>query len=239
MTTFLVGLGSLDVLGNRAAPDVPWVSRVADRHREEVVAVLKDLEGHSEDIRFLSRRIMQTGRSYYAQFPAPLDLYALVRLATPDSVVESGVASGVSSAFMLMALKDNGRGTLHSIDFPVPRSSARGCESWAIPQGLSSGWAVPQTLKRGWDLRTGRSEALLKPLLDEVGRLGFYCHDSPVDVRHFAFEMRAITPHLGPGSVVVADNTDWETFEKTASGAGTVARRRKSSSLGAFSLPAR
>ena len=234
----LAGLGSSEVLGNRARPDVPWVARVTGRPPGEVVAVLRDLSGHSELIKSLSKRILGTGRAYYAQFPAPLDLYALVRLATPDSVVESGVASGVSSAFILLALKDNGKGLLHSIDFPVTRSAKRGVESWAVPQGMSSGWAVPQSLKDGWDLHLGRSENLLKALLKEIGRLDFYCHDSPVDAKHFAFEMKTIGAHLGPGSVVVADNTDWKIFDQTASGLGAKACRRKGSSLGAFRVPA-
>jgi hypothetical protein len=185
----------------------------------------------------MARRIERTGRSYYAQFPAPLDLYALVRLTKPTCLVESGVSSGVSSTFLLLGTRANGKGALHSIDFPVRRSKPRGGEPWALPEGTESGFAIPGPLRRDWDLRIGRSEDLLVPLLNRLGRLDFYCHDSPVDVSHFEFEMRAIKRHLGPGSTVVADNTDWETFRTAAKSVGAKAVRRRSSDLGAFRVP--
>ena len=92
-------------------------------------------------------------------------------------------------------------------------------------------------LRKGWDLREGRSEELLEPLLDEIATLDFYCHDSPVDVAHFAFEMKTIRNHLKPGSVVVADNTDRDTFDRTARLAGAIAYYRRGSSLGGFRVP--
>jgi hypothetical protein len=80
-----------------------------------------------------------------------------VRLTSPKNLVESGVASGVSSAFLLLGMAANRTGTLHSIDFPVMRQVRGRNESWSIPSGLSSGWAVPGRLKRKWDLRLGRN----------------------------------------------------------------------------------
>lgn len=188
-------------------------------------------------IKGISVTLGRTGRSYYAQFPAPLELYTLVRLTRPKTMIESGVASGISSAFMLLGAADNGAGALHSIDLPVWRKKGRGGEPWAIPSGLASGWAVPEELRAGWDLRLGRSEDLLKSLLEKIGGLDFYCHDSPVDSKHFEFEMKVIRRHLRPGSVVIADNTDWRIFEETARSLGAQALRRRGSSLGAFVVP--
>ena len=102
---------------------------------------------------------------------------------------------------------------------------------------MSSGWAVPTKLRNRWDLRQGRSEDLLRPLLEEIGTLNLYCHDSPVDVRHFEFEMRSISKYLKPGSLVVADNTDKRTFDETASSVGAEAFYHRHSSLGAFRVP--
>lgn len=45
-------------------------------------------------------------------------LYTIIRIRKPDIVVETGVAQGVSSTFILQALEDNGRGQLYSIDLP-------------------------------------------------------------------------------------------------------------------------
>ena len=225
------------VLGSRARPDVPWLSRVTGASGSEVEAALASLGREASLVAELAGTISKTGRAYYAQFPAPLDLYALVKLARPGTAVESGVAAGVSSAFILLGLRSNGEGTLHSLDFPVQRRAGRGNESWAIPVGLSSGWGVPRSLRRGWDLRLGRSEELLERLLDEVGTVGFYCHDSPVDGKHFEFEMEAVRRHLRPGSVVVSDNIEWRVFERTARSVGAVAVRRKGAQLAAFQVP--
>lgn len=231
--------GLVGALGARANPETPWIARVAGCTVDEAQDAVDSVEDYELEVRQLSETIRLTGRSYYAQFPAPIELYALVRLTRPRILVESGVASGVSSAFMLLGTRANSLGTLHSIDLPVLRSRIRGNESWAIPQGLSSGWAIPPDVRDGWDLRLGRSEDLLRPLLDEVGTLDFYCHDSPVDVEHFEFEMKAIRQHLKPGSVVVSDNTDRGVFDETAESMGARASYRRKSSLGAFRVPIR
>lgn len=43
-------------------------------------------------------------------------LYALARETKPDIVVETGVASGVSSYAILQAMEDNGKGLLYSVE---------------------------------------------------------------------------------------------------------------------------
>ena len=226
------------ILGTRSRPEVPWISKVTGTSVEEAERAVNDVIVYSELIEELSRKIGSTGRSYYAQFPAPLELFALVRLTRPQNLVESGVASGVSSTFLLLGIKANSAGILHSIDFSVFRKGSSGNQPWAIPQGMSSGWAVPSKLRRGrWDLRQGRSEDLLRPLLKEVGMIDLYCHDSPVDVRHFEFEMKSIREHLKHGSLVVADNTDQKVFDETARSVGAEAFYRRYSSLGAFRVP--
>lgn len=145
----------------------------------------------------------------------------------------------MSSTFLLLGAEANSFGTLHSIDYPVPRKGPDGNESWAIPPGMSSGWGVPEEIRGRWDLRLGKSETLLEPLLEEIGALDFYCHDSPVDVRHFEFEMKAIRRHLKPGSLVVSDNTYRKVFDETAASVGAKALYRRGSSLGAFMVPRR
>ena len=227
----------LRLLGNRSRPEIPWISRVMGCSGDQARNAASGMTGEMKLIAELSENIRRTGRSYYAQFPAPVDLYALVRLSRPLRLVESGVASGVSSSSILLGIKANARGALHSIDFPVPRTKNDRNESWAIPGGMTSGWAVPARLRKGWDLREGRSEELLGPLLQEISILDFYWHDCPVDVAHFAFEMKAIRKHLRPGSVVVADNTDKATFDEAAESVGARAHYRRGSSLGAFRVP--
>lgn len=222
------------LLGRRARPDTYWISKVTGRSLKDVETVVESITNHAGTIVEHCDNINRTRRSYYAQFPAPIDLYAMVVLSRPRNMIESGVSSGVSSTFMLMGIQENRFGSLHSIDFPVSRIKARGGDPWALPRGMASGWAVPTEMKPGWDLRLGRSEDLLKPLLDEIGILDFYCHDSPVDEKHFEFEMNAIKNYLRAGSLVIADNTYRDIFDKTARALNARAYYRRQSSLGAF-----
>ncbi len=45
-------------------------------------------------------------------------LYAIVRSLKPETVLETGVASGLASAYILLALRQNKKGKLYSIDLP-------------------------------------------------------------------------------------------------------------------------
>jgi hypothetical protein len=44
-----------------------------------------------------------------------LNQYAAVRALVPDTVVETGIANGVSSAYRLLTLQKKGKDCLHSI----------------------------------------------------------------------------------------------------------------------------
>ena len=46
--------------------------------------------------------------------------YAAIRSLRPEVVVETGVANGVSTAYLLLALDQNGKGILHSIEIGDP-----------------------------------------------------------------------------------------------------------------------
>src|SRR5215204_1845391 len=87
--------------------------------------------------------------------------YLLCRLISPSVVLETGVAYGVSSVFILKALEVNGRGTLHSIDLPPLRSEHE--RFWGI--------AVPEPLKARWRLHRVSSARFLPRLLEEASTI--------------------------------------------------------------------
>ncbi|MGA7922707.1 MAG: class I SAM-dependent methyltransferase [Thermoplasmata archaeon] len=194
----------------RARPAIPWIARLTDRSPDEVVSTLGEVREFLDIERAIRARHTAYGRSFYAQFRAPFDLYAMVRLLEPEHVVETGVSSGVSSAHALIALRRNGHGTLHSIDRPTfqrgPRLARR--ESVvSIPPGCASGWAIPQQLTQGWDLRVGDSSDVLPPLVKEIDSVGLFLHDSHHTPKHLTFELTTVQPKLTPGAIVMADNT--------------------------------
>ncbi|MDE1837558.1 MAG: class I SAM-dependent methyltransferase [Euryarchaeota archaeon] len=134
-----------------------------------------------------------------------------MRLLRPAHVVEVGVSSGVSSAYLLHALELNHRGTLHSVDLPSfpRRSRARGPPprvSWSLPKGRSSGWAVPFTLRKRWDLRLGDKEVVLPLLARELPGVDLFVYDVPHDDATSELEFRRIDPLVPPGGVAIVDH---------------------------------
>jgi len=215
----------------RATPSPEWIRRLTAASRaevDEVLAEVEELVPVEEEIRAAHRA---AGRPLYAQIRAPFELYAIVRLARPDHVVEVGVSSGVSSAHFLLALARNRHGRLHSIDRPTFQRGpvlAPGESMVAIPPGRTSGWAVPPRIRRNWDLRIGPSQELLPPLAASLPSIDVFLHDDLHTPAHLAFELRTIRPRLRSGSVVLADNTVWTgaSFPRFARALGAPVVRR-------------
>jgi len=124
--------------------------------------------------------------------------YLACRLTTPEAVVETGVAYGVSSAFMLKALEQNGRGTLHSVDLPPLRREYE--RFWGV--------AVPDGLREGWQLHRGSSRRVLPGLLRETGPVDLFIHDSLHTRRNMRREFDAAWSHLRPGGILLADDVE-------------------------------
>jgi predicted O-methyltransferase YrrM len=124
--------------------------------------------------------------------------YLTCRLLEPDTVVETGVAYGVSSAFILRALEENGRGVLHSVDLPPLRRRYR--RFWGI--------AVDETPRRRWSIHRGSSKRVLPGLLEEVGAKDLFLHDSQHTYRNMRREFDAVWPRLRTGGVILADDVE-------------------------------
>lgn len=124
--------------------------------------------------------------------------YLACRLIKPETVVETGVAYGVSSAYILKALEQNGRGTLHSVDLPPLRREYE--RFWGV--------AVPDGLREGWILRRGSSRRVLPGLLRETGPVGLFVHDSLHTRRNMRHEFDTVWPNLRPGGILLADDVE-------------------------------
>jgi len=138
------------------------------------------------------------------------ELYALVRAAKPRLVVETGVASGLSSAHILRALDRNGIGTLHSIDLPNVQAGS------ILPAGRTSGWIVPESLRDRWQLRLGDTRVILPSLLKSLDRLDLFLHDSDHSYEAMLFEFEQAYPKLEPAGLLLSDDTHihsaWDDF---------------------------
>jgi predicted O-methyltransferase YrrM len=124
--------------------------------------------------------------------------YLMCRLLEPAVVVETGVAYGVSSAFILRALEENGRGVLHSVDLPPLR---REYESfWGV--------GVDRAHERRWKLHRGSSVRVLPRLLEELETVDLFVHDSLHTYRNMRREFEAVWPHLRTGGALIADDVE-------------------------------
>jgi predicted O-methyltransferase YrrM len=124
--------------------------------------------------------------------------YLLCRLTSPSVVLETGVAYGVSSVFILKALGVNGRGTLHSVDLPPLGSEYN--RFWGI--------AVPEALNDRWRLHRGSSASVLPPLLEEISPLDLFVHDSLHTQRNMRHEFDTVWPHLRKEGLLLADDVE-------------------------------
>jgi len=149
-----------------------------------------------------AKAALQTQKIYSADLYAKKTLlqYAVVRACQPKIIVETGVANGVSSAYILLALQTNGGGTLYSIGLNDPEY---------LPAGKPLGWVVPQEFRSEWKLLVGDSRAILPGLLDELGSTDVFIHDSLHTYEHMFWEFRQAYPHLRSGGLLLSDDAKW------------------------------
>jgi hypothetical protein len=125
-------------------------------------------------------------------------IWCLIRHQRPDRVVETGVARGFTSRFILEALERNARGRLWSIDLPpVDRLSQ-----------AQVGMAVGDRFQDRWALIRGSSRLRLPGLLKQVGSVDLFVHDSLHSERNVRFELDLVWPVLTPGGAAVVDDVD-------------------------------
>ncbi len=124
-------------------------------------------------------------------------MYAIVKLLKPHSSVETGVGPGSSTTVILSA---TGSGFLHSIDYGVKY----GFEKETYPVGF----VIPEALKKNWQLHTGDSAKLLKPLLEKLGKIDMFYHDSTHEEKHVEFEISNAWKHMDRG-IILIDNYLW------------------------------
>lgn len=189
-------------------PDARWVGELSGRGLAAAERAIAEAAAQRRLFAHLDREHRREGRSSYIEIDAPLELHALARLLRPRHVLEVGVSSGVSSAYLLAALERNRRGTLHSVDLPSsPNRSANGRgASWSLPPGRSSGWAVPLRLRPGWDLRLGDKADVVPRLAGELPRVDLVVYDVPHNEADLDREFAKLDPRLPSGAVAIVDH---------------------------------
>jgi predicted O-methyltransferase YrrM len=126
-------------------------------------------------------------------------LYLLVRLTNPNVVVETGVASGISSAFILSALDKNRKGRLYSVDLHYR-------DGIFTPAGKELGWVIPDRLRERWTLLLGEGVKVFPKLLTKTGKIDMFLHDSSHLYKAMSTEYRLMWPNLREGGLLLSDD---------------------------------
>jgi hypothetical protein len=123
-------------------------------------------------------------------------LYFLCKLLKPDKVVETGVAYGLSSMYILQALHENNKGTLYSIDSVfLP---------WQSKEMI--GAAIPVHLRKNWKLISGPSSKKLKNLLNSLQMIDIFFHDSLHTSKNMRFEFEISWPFIKDKGFLLSDD---------------------------------
>jgi|tagenome__1003787_1003787.scaffolds.fasta_scaffold20946416_3 hypothetical protein len=163
-------------LGSRGVADEGW--------RSVVAALENDLQhfphGHDADTAF--------GRS----------IWQIARATGAETIVETGVARGVTSRFALEALEANGRGHLWSVDLPPVLTGFHG----------SVGAAVPEHLRPRWTYIRGSSRDKLPRLVRDVGPIDMFVQDSLGTPPTVKFELSVAWRGLKPGGWLIVNGVN-------------------------------
>jgi Methyltransferase domain len=123
--------------------------------------------------------------------------YGLCRVLEPETVLETGVGYGVTSATILTALHRNQKGTLHSIDLPPILDHA----------GAFTGIMVPNEYKDRWHLHRGSSKGVMPSLFGSgLRQVDLFVHDSANVFAVQKRELETVWPHLAAHCAILMNN---------------------------------
>ena len=123
-------------------------------------------------------------------------LYILCRILKPKNVIETGVAYGLSSSYILKALDKNQSGTLHSIDSIF--------RPWQSENMI--GAAIPENLKHRWNFNLGKSTEKLQQVFEKLNSVDIFIHDSSHTYKNMIFEFECAEKNLNENGIIISDD---------------------------------
>jgi predicted O-methyltransferase YrrM len=122
-------------------------------------------------------------------------IHCIVRLTKPETILETGVANGHSSFYILRALSLNGKGTL-----------------WSTDISTDAGSLISQSDRANWHLKVLDSRNAMhsfRNLVNEIGKIDLFIHDSgDHNYRLQSTEYEQVLPRMPPGSILASDDVD-------------------------------
>src|SRR5690242_20183305 len=196
------------------AIDAPWPCQESEQFARVWDATVSGLKAAGLRVGLASYRGWNDGDRAQAEA-----IWCLVAHLRPATVVETGVAHGLTSRVVLEGLRRNGNGHLWSVDLP------------AIDPALHHeiGIAVPEDLRSRWTYVEGTSRRRLPAIVRRLHQVDLFVHDSLHTTRNTCFELDTVWPALRPGGVAIVDdihrNLGFSRFiERAAPGAWVATR---------------
>ena len=184
---------------------------------DEILKSLFSEESYSiEDLRLATEKLQNHATNFFNKLknetypskkkPYPLDytldnqsglfLYILCKILKPKTVVETGVAYGLSSMYILQALYENKNGTLYSIDSLF--------SPWQSKEMIGS--AIPSHLYKNWKLILGSSSEKLNETLSSLDSIDIFFHDSLHSYKNMKFEFNTAWPFINKNGFLISDD---------------------------------
>lgn len=156
----------------------------------------KAIESHITDGIDRMRGNQPFAPSHSADLSLAAVCYVVTRALKPSVVLETGVAYGVTSSFLLQGLEANQNGNLWSIDLPP----------LVVEADQFVGALIPHHLRNRWHLCRGVSKRLLTTLLPRLGQVDLFVHDSLHFYRNMMLEFETVWPFIPPGGILLSDD---------------------------------
>lgn len=202
-----------------------FIFKITEENRSEVKKYLKEIKEKREFNDYIwnkyndfEKELIENKKDITAGGTSKemgMILYTIIRLLKPENVLETGVASGISSAYILTALKDNRKGKLISIDLPYevdkdyPSDYMKEEGRAFIPKNKTSGWLIPEELKNRWQYLLGKSSEKLPEILKDILSVDFFLHDSEHNYQNMFWEYETIWPFLKEGGLLLSHDINW------------------------------
>ena len=185
---------------SRYTPEPPWNERLHEMLGVEwpCATAAKFPDAWSELEESLARSQLRVGLGHDADRHLASAVWCLVDHLEAATVVETGVARGITSYFALRGLERSEAGKLWSIDLPPV------LPVWHREVGA----AVPDSLRSRWTYLRGSSRRLLPRVFRSVDGIDLFIHDSLHTEWTVRFELELAWKHLKPGGAVVVDDVE-------------------------------
>jgi hypothetical protein len=171
---------------------------------------LNEIKNDTQFLDYLERKHMQIRKKPLSKPQGWTELlYVLIRHVKPKIILETGVFDGVSSSFILKALKKNKYGNLVSVDRPAYQEiqgSTNFMPFHLLPPRKEPGWLVPVNLLKRWKLYKIKNTRGLKKIISKMGKIDIFFHDSLHTYGHMTWEMTLAWKKLKKNGLFFVDD---------------------------------